>query len=116
MKQVLTAHFGSQLGFEERDPSHEILHPVATEYERRESIVMSASRRWLAQPSLGTIAQNARNPFLASIFKLFQITGGELESQKDRLEIGVSKPLSETLKQQPPSALEGLVKKCVQVT
>ena len=114
MKQVLTANFGSQLGFEERDPSHEILHLVATEYERRESIVRSASRRWLAQPSLGTIAQNARNPFWASIFKLFQITGGEPESQKDRLEIGVSKPLSEALKQQQSSALEGLVKKCVQ--
>ena len=114
MKQVLTTCFGSRLGFEERDPSHEILHLIATEYERRESVVRSASRRWLAQPSLDSIAQNARNPFLASIFKLFQLTGGDPESQKANLETGVSKPLSTVLKQQRPSALEGLVKECAQ--
>ena len=114
MKQVLTSCLGSQLDFEERDPSHEILHLIATEYERRESIMRSASRRWMVQPTLDSISQNARTYFMASISRLFQLMGNDPESHKTSLERGVSRALSGALKMRRPSALEGIVEACSQ--
>ena len=113
MKQVLTACFGSPMNFEERDPSHEIMHIIATEYERRESTIRTASRRWMAQASLESIAQNARPFLMASISRLFQLLGKEAESYKVSLERGVSRPLTSALKQGRPSELEDLVDSCV---
>ena len=114
LKQILTECFGSQLDFEERDPSHEILHLVATEYERRESAMRSASRRWIAQASLESIAQNARPFFMASISRLLQLIGNEPETYKTSLEQGVSRPLSRALKERRPAVLEDLVASSVQ--
>ena len=114
LKQILTECYGARLDFEERDPSHEILHLVATEYERRESAMRSASRRWIAQASLESIAQNARPFFMASISRLFQLVNNESEIHKATLEQGVSKPLSRALKKRRPAALENLVISSVQ--